>query len=345
MSGYMQWLAEKTPGAWWIDSSDPDDVKYALTMGAGGITTNPLLCAKALYAKPDYWREVLGPLPSGSADQRVREIIRRMTVHTASWVKSIYDATGGARGYVCCQVSPKLYGEADAQVEEARSISKYAPNVSVKLPMSRAGIIALEQCIAEGISVTGTVSFTLSQALAIGEACKRGSEKALSKGINPGHCNAVIMIGRLEDYLMFAAKDMGRPELCADIPHAGVLVVKKAVKLFTERNYSTVLLPSGMRGIHQIQNLAGINGILSVSPNLADDLEKQDVPRIEKLNEPVDENLVQRLGVLADFRSAYLPDGLEATEYIAFGSFQQTITQFYESGWLRIGAFESTTSP
>jgi transaldolase len=340
MSGYMQWLAEKTPGAWWIDSSDPDDVKHALAIGAEGITTNPLLCARALYAKPDYWREVLGSLPSGSADQRAREIIRRMTVHAASWVKSIYDATGGAQGYVCCQVNPQLYSEADAQVEEARSIAKYAPNVSVKLPMSKAGIIALEQCIAEGISVTGTVSFSLSQVLAIGEACERGSGKARAKGINPGHCNAVIMVGRLEDYLMFAARDMGRPELCADIPHAGVLVVKKAAELFGERNYSAVLLPAGMRGIHQIQNLAGIKGILSVSPNLANDLEKQDILRIEKLNEPADENLVRRLGVMADFRNVYLPGGLEATEYIALGSFQQTITQFYESGWLRIGAFE-----
>jgi transaldolase len=338
MSGYMQWLADKTPGAWWIDSSDPDDVKGALSMGAAGITTNPLLCARALQAKPDYWREVLGPLPSDPVDQRAQEIIRRMTVHAASWVKGIYDATKGVQGYVCCQVNPKLYGEADAQVEQARIITKYAPNVSVKLPMSRAGLIALEQCIAEGISVTGTVSFTLSQVLAIGEACERGSGKARAKGINPGHCNAVIMIGRLEDYLMFAAKDMGKPELCADIPHAGVLVVKKAVKLFAEKNYSAVLLPSGMRGVHQIQNLAGIKGIFSISPNLAEDLENQDAPEIEKVNEPADENLVRRLGVMADFRSAYLPGALEPADYIAFGSFQQTITQFYESGWLRIGA-------
>lgn len=340
MSGYMKWLAENTPGTWWIDSIDPDDVKGAISLGAKGITTNPFLCAKALQAKPDYWRKVLGKLPGASVDERAQEILRRMVVHAADWIRPVYDAANKQQGYICCQINPRLYGDVDAQAEQALQISRYAPNISVKFPMSNAGLKAMESCIAQGIPVTGTLSFTLAQVIAIAEAYERACVKAGSSGIKPGLCNAVIMIGRLEDYLMFAARDMGKSELYADIPNAGVLITKKAAKIFKERGYSAVLLPSGMRGAHQIQNLAGLPGIFSISPNLADDLENQNTPQNEKLNEPEDLDLVSRLSVLKDFRRAYESDGLKPDEFLGFGSFQQTITQFLESGWLRMGVFE-----
>jgi len=342
MSGYMRWLADETPGAWWIDSIDPEDVKRAISLGAKGITTNPYLCARSLQTKPDYWRKVFGPLwqlPTGSADDRARELLRRMIVHAAEWIRPVFDASGGQQGYVCCQINPKLYGDADAQIEQAIQIGRYAPNISVKFPMSRAGLEAMEVCMAEGIAVTGTVSFTLAQVIAIAEARERAEAKALSLGGKCGLCNAVIMIGRLEDYLMYVARDMGKSELCSDIPNAGVLVVKKAVKIFEEKKYSAALLPSGMRGAHQIQKLAGIRGIFSISPNLVDDLENQNPALNEKLSEPPDLDLVQRLSEMKDFRRAYEPDGLEPNDFLGFGSFQQTITQFLESGWLKIGAF------
>ena len=340
MSGYMQWLADKTPGAWWIDSIDPDDVKHAISLGAKGITTNPYLCARSLQTKPDYWRKVLDPLrplPAGSADDRAREISRRMIVHAAEWIRPVFESSGGRQGYICCQINPKLYGDAEAQIKEAIEISRYASNISVKFPMSRAGLEAMESCMAEGIAVTATVSFTLAQVIAIAEACERANAKALSSGTKGGHCNAVIMIGRLEDYLMFAARDMGKSELCTIIPNAGVLVVKKAAEIFKEKKYSAVLLPSGMRGAHQIEKLAGLRGIFSISPNLVDDLENQNSSQNEKLSEAADLDLVKRLSEIKDFRRAYEPDGLEPNEFIGFGSFQQTITQFIESGWQRIG--------
>ena len=339
MSGYMRWLADETPAAWWIDSIDPDDVKKALGLGAVGITVNPLLCARALQAKPGYWRSVLGPLPSGSTDEKAREIIRRMTVHAAAWVRPVYEQSGGKQGYICCQVNPGTYGQADAQLEEAKVISAYAPNVSVKLPMSRAGLAALEDCIAQGIPVTGTVSFTLAQAVEIAEACERGVAKARAKGVKGGLCNAVIMVGRLEDFLMFAAKDSGRSELCAEIPLAGVQVVKKALKLFKEKNYSANLMPSGMRGAHQIRLLAGMKGTFSISPGLTEDLEKDIPPFKKQIDEKEDEKLVSRLSEMEAFRMAYNEGGLKTDQFISFGSFQQTITQFLESGWLRAASF------
>jgi transaldolase len=224
-------------------------------------------------------------------------------------------------------------------VDVARTIAGYAPNVSIKLPACRAGLEALRQCVADGIAVTATISFSVAQVAAIEAAYQKGMKEALSKGIVPKHCNAVIMVGRLEDYLMMTARDNAKPQLCADIPQAGVMVAKKATEMCLRGNYSIALMCAGMRTGYQIQSLAGIGGRISVSPALAMGLEEQTPQKTEMFSQPMDEAVLSRLMELPDFCRAYEPDGMSADEFIGFAPFQRTAVQFYESGWERLGAF------
>src|ERR1039458_6834409 len=80
-----------------------------------------------------------------------------------------YQRTGGATGYVCAQVNPSRTGNRVAMLEMARRFHKWAPNIAVKLPGALSGLDAEEDCIAEGITTTITVSFTVPQVLAIAE--------------------------------------------------------------------------------------------------------------------------------------------------------------------------------
>jgi Transaldolase len=73
--------------------------------------------------------------------------------------------------------------------------------------VTSAGLDALEECIAEGISVTGTLSFTVPQVITIAKRYEEGAKRARKVGRIPGKCFAVIMIGRLDDYLRDVAKD------------------------------------------------------------------------------------------------------------------------------------------
>ncbi len=54
-------------------------------------------------------------------------------------------------------------------LDQARHFATLAPNVQVKFPVTAAGLRAIEQATYEGISINATVSFTLPQALAVGE--------------------------------------------------------------------------------------------------------------------------------------------------------------------------------
>ena len=57
-----------------------------------------------------------------------------------------------------------------------------APNMIVKIPVTKAGIVAIEEATYRGVSINATVSFTVPQALAVAEAVERGLRRRESRG-------------------------------------------------------------------------------------------------------------------------------------------------------------------
>ena len=57
---------------------------------------------------------------------------------------------------------------------QAVHFSELAPNMIVKIPVTKAGVEAIEEATYRGISINATVSFTLPQAIAVAEAVERG---------------------------------------------------------------------------------------------------------------------------------------------------------------------------
>ena len=88
----------------------------------------------------------------------------------------------------------------------AARLNGWAPNIAVKLPATAAGLDVMEACAAEGIVTVGTVSFTAAQAVAVAMRQHRGALRAAEKGVKPAAAFAVLMVGRLDDYL--------RPRVC-----------------------------------------------------------------------------------------------------------------------------------
>ena len=69
-----------------------------------------------------------------------------------------------------------------AIVEQAIRFDALAPNMIVKIPATRAGIDAIEQVTALGISINATVSFTVPQCLAVADAVERGLQRREADG-------------------------------------------------------------------------------------------------------------------------------------------------------------------
>ncbi len=188
--------------------------------------------------------------------------------------------------------------------------------------------------------MTITVSFTVAQVLAIGAMYQRARAKAEAAGVTPGQCNAVVMIGRIDDYLRDIAQDTAAPVGEVDIRQAGIAIVKRADRLCRERGYRASLCVAALRGTYHMTEVAGGDLIVSIHPKFQAPLLDPSIPREPRMDRAVPEDVIERLSTMAEFRKAYEPDGLGPSDFLGYGATQRTLAQFVETGWKQIEAFK-----
>jgi transaldolase len=332
---YLNWVVENTRTKWWHDSAAAAELDLGLQRGAVGATTNPVLASTALKIDRAQWTSEIDAVQARNlpAEQKAEALMHIPVTKAASRFAPEFAASHGHSGFVCAQVNPVRAGDRECMLPMAKRLHAWAPNIAVKLPATGAGLDVLEDCVAEGITVTATVSFTVPQVIAIAERHRAGSLRARASGIEPGKCFAVIMIGRLDDYLREVAHDSQAAVSESDIRQAGLAVTKRAYSLYREREYEAVLLVAALRGEYHLTELAGADLVMSIHPSYQEVFVKQDLPREERIEQPVPADVIERLRTMPEFVRSYEPDGMRPDEFMAFGLTQRTLSQFTESGW------------
>jgi transaldolase len=328
---YLNWLLENTPTTWWHDSADVAELDLGLSRGASGVTTNPFLSALALQSSRSHWSSDIDAVLARNlpAAEKAEALMRIAVTHAA----------GKCTGYVCAQVNPLRAGDRDVMLAMARRLTQWAPNIAVKLPATAAGLDVLEECAAEGIATTLTVSFTVPQAVAIGERHRAGIRRAAARNIPAAKCFAVLMIGRLDDYLREVAQDNRAAVSESDIRQAGLAVTKRAYSMYREREYDAVLLVAALRGEYHLTELAGAELVMSIHPSWQGPFVDRDFPFEPRIECPVPSAVIERLNQMPEFVKAYEPDGMSAADFITYGPTQRTLTQFCETGWKPMESF------
>jgi transaldolase len=331
---YLQWLVRETPTTWWHDSADPDELHKGLEHSATGVTTNPLLTARTLRGRPEIWADALKAVSKDLPNERrAEELMSHVVRRAAQKLLPQHVATKGRLGYVCGQVNPARAGDRETMMAMARRYHAWAPNIAVKLPATAAALDVLEDCVADGITITATVSFTVPQVLAIAERHRKGSIRAKAAGKTPGQCFAVLMVGRLDDYLREVAQDRKAKVEESDIRQAGLAVAKRSYALFKERGYEAVILPAALRGVYHMTELVGAEMVMSTAPNIQAQLLEPGVPRELRIDRPIAKDVIQRLLTISEFAKAYEPDGMAPQDFITYGPTQRTLAQFLDTGW------------
>jgi transaldolase len=201
----------------------------------------------------------------------------------------------------------------------------------VKIPVTSAGIPAIEEATYRGISINATVCFTLPQCVAVAEAVERGLKRREKEGKEISSMGPVctIMVGRLDDWLKVliekenVAIDPGYTEW------AGVAVFKKTYKLFRERGYRMRLLSAAFRNPMHWSELIG--GDIVISPPYAWQvrLNQSDIEVVSRIDKPVAPEIVEQLSrKFADFRRASTENGIAIAEFDSFGPTRRTLRQF-----------------
>ncbi len=332
---YLSWVVTNTKTAWWHDSADPAELKLGLDRGATGVTTNPFLSNVALAKNRGAWAPEIESILARNLppEEKAEEFVRLVVTRAAGMYLPLYERSGGNAGFVCAQVNPSRAGERESMHAMARRFHAWAPNIAVKLPAVAAGLDVLEDCIAQGITVTATVSFTVAQAVSIGERCRAGRKRARNGGIEPGKCFAVIMIGRLDDYLREVASDNKARANESDVRQSGLAVTKRAYRIYRERAYEAVLLVAALRGPYHLTELAGAELLMSIAPAAQEWFITADYPREQRIDIDISPAVLERLCTMEEFAKAYEPDGLVPNDFISYGVSQRTLCQFIDAGW------------
>jgi len=216
-------------------------------------------------------------------------------------------------------------------VRQAQEFDRLAPNMIVKIPVTRAGIPAIEEATYRGISINATVCFTLPQCVAVAEAVERGLMRREKEGKEIAVMGPVctIMVGRLDDWLKVVAEKENITIDPGYLEWAGVAVFKRTYQMFRSRGYRIRLLSAAFRNHMHWSELIG--GDVVISPPYAWQvrLNASDVEIRPRIDKPVDPKIVEELlRKFPDFRSAYSEGGLSLDGFDSFAPTRRTLRQF-----------------
>lgn len=188
-----------------IDTANVEQIKQAYKVGVlSGVTTNPSLVAKEGVKFEDRIAEILREVPS---------------------VES-----------VSAEVTPdaETAEEMIAQANELIKINNNDPNITIKLPMTLAGLEACRYLADKGVKTNVTLIFTVNQALL--------AARAGATYVSP-------FLGRLDD-----------------ISEDGVLLVSKVAELFRIHNLDAQIIAASVRHPDHVTRVAMAGAHIATVP-------------------------------------------------------------------------------
>ena len=328
-------MTQTTETCLWNDSASVSELTYSIEHGAVGATCNPVIVVGVLKKEVARWKPRIKALietfPAATEDEIGWKVVEEMSVTAAALLKSIYDAQKGKNGRLSIQTDPRLFRDASAIVTQAEQFDALAPNMIVKIPVTQAGVSAIEETTYRGISINATVCFTVSQCIAVAEAVERGLRRRENEGKDISMMGPVctIMAGRLDDWLKVVAE---RENITIDPGYfewAGVAVFKKAYQIFQQRGYRIRLLSAAFRNHMHWSEFVGGDVVISPPYTWQVRFNASGIQPVPRMDCPVDSKIVHRLeDKFLEFRRAYDEDGLALDEFNAYGPTRRTLRQF-----------------
>jgi len=170
----------------WLDSIDPDLVTKNRALGATGATSNPIIIGDLIKTGrfDSQLEQLIGQKLSD--DQIAWQTTDGLVSDAQAVFRTVWDQTHGNDGYVSFELDPLLedpqtgppHAERVAKyIELAKKWSTGHNNRMMKVPATPAGIGALEEIAAAGITINVTLIFSSKQYQAARDAIWRGAQR------------------------------------------------------------------------------------------------------------------------------------------------------------------------
>lgn len=322
----------------WNDSCSVEELTYAIENGAVGATSNPTIVHAVLKKEMPLWKErifdIIRENPTWDEEQITWKVIEEMAVKGCELLQPVFEREHGAKGRLSIQTNPQFYRNAEAILAQAIHFNTLAPNIQVKIPVTKAGISAIEEATYNGVNINATVCFCVPQALAVAEAVERGMKRREAEGKSMAEMHPVctIMIGRMDDWVHVLEKRDGIIITPGYPDWAGIACLKKAYTIYKERGYRARLLAAAYRHHMHWSELIGGDIVLTIPYEWQKLFNASTIEVKERFQNPVPAEIIDVLyRLFPDFRCAYDADGLSVEEFDTFGPTVRTLRTFISS--------------
>ena len=192
----------------WLDGVEPDQIKSNRALGITGATSNPTIISQ-IIEKGHFDRRIVELIGQDLNDDAIAWTLDDELVRSAQEVfLPVWEQTRGDDGYVSFELDP-LIEDQEKPLAHAERVRKYVElgqkwsaghrNRMIKVPATAAGLDALEELAASGVTINVTLMFTERQYRAARDAIWRGAQRR-PQGLSDFKSVYSIFISRIDVY-------------------------------------------------------------------------------------------------------------------------------------------------
>jgi transaldolase len=226
-----------------------------------GVTTNPSIFGAAITGAQEYAADI-AQLKGSTPEEIVRKLTTDDVRAACDLFTDIYKSTNGVDGRVSIEVDPRLAHDTTGTIAEGKAL--YAtvnrPNVMIKVPATLAGLPAITELIAEGISVNVTLIFSVERYALVIDAFMKGIEEAAKRGrdLSTIHSVASFFVSRIDTAIDPELEKLGATQLQGK---AAVANAHVAYELFLKEKGSDRWKSLAAQGAHMQRPLWASTGV------------------------------------------------------------------------------------
>jgi transaldolase len=184
-----------------------------------GVTSNPTIFQKAISSGNAYDEQLKEVLQEEDDPKEIFLQLSSRDVDAATDLLAKAHEDNAQDGYVSWEVDPTLAYDREATFDEAMRLFKWIekPNLYVKIPATKPGLGAIEDCVAHGKNINVTLIFSLQRYKEVVEAYLRGLERLVASGGKPSevHSVASFFVSRVDTEADKRLEKIGTPDALA----------------------------------------------------------------------------------------------------------------------------------
>jgi transaldolase len=167
-----------------------------------GVTSNPTIFQKAISQGSAYDEQLKELLEHETDPKEIFLQLSSRDIEAATDLLAPVHEKNAQDGFVSWEVDPTLAYDREGTFDEAMRLHSWIdkPNLYVKIPATKPGLGAIEDCVARGKNINVTLTFSLQRYAEVVEAYLRGLERLVASGGKPAdvHSVASFFVSRVD---------------------------------------------------------------------------------------------------------------------------------------------------